>query len=299
MNIRDYKYIVAIAEFNGISKAADYLYITQSALTKFLQRVEAELDTQLFIRSGKTFYPTDAGQCYIEKAREIIRLDEELTREIAYIIDDSNKRIRLGCPTGRADVMIKDVLPVFYNKYPDVTVGCGFTSMAEQLKLLSEKKLDLAFGSVHNHDNAYQYIQLGTTRFVLVVLKQSPLIEKAAVQEGFPYPVIRKDDWVAEPFIMLPMATGSGSMVNEYLAKEKIEPNIRLYTSDVRTSMLAVEQGLGISIMWTPAKETEAVAYLSLQEIGTPQQNLYIAVRKDHKLTKPEKELVEILRKMN
>ena len=48
MNVKDYRYIVEIAEQKSISKAAAVLYITQSALTRFLQRVEEELGAALF-----------------------------------------------------------------------------------------------------------------------------------------------------------------------------------------------------------------------------------------------------------
>ena len=43
MDVRDYEYIVAIAEQGSITRAAAHLFITQSALTKFLQRTEREL----------------------------------------------------------------------------------------------------------------------------------------------------------------------------------------------------------------------------------------------------------------
>ena len=62
MDIRDYEYIVAIAEKGGISKAADHLFITQSALTKFLQRTEQKLGMELFVRKGKQFLLTEAGR---------------------------------------------------------------------------------------------------------------------------------------------------------------------------------------------------------------------------------------------
>ena len=48
MNIKDYEYIYEIARQGSISKAAEKLYITQGALTKYLQRLENELSTPLF-----------------------------------------------------------------------------------------------------------------------------------------------------------------------------------------------------------------------------------------------------------
>lgn len=74
VNIKDYKYIVEIAEQKNISKAAAALYITQSALTRFLQRVEEELGASLFFRQGNHLVLTEIGQCYVEKGRKSISL---------------------------------------------------------------------------------------------------------------------------------------------------------------------------------------------------------------------------------
>ena len=85
MNIKDYRYIVEIAEQESISKAAAVLYITQSALTKFLQRIEEELGAPLFFRRGNRLALTEIGQYYVAKGRRIIELDYELELDISKI----------------------------------------------------------------------------------------------------------------------------------------------------------------------------------------------------------------------
>ena len=83
MNVKDYEYIVEIARQKSLSEAANRLCITQSALTKFLQRVEAQLGTPLFNRIGKRFVLTAIGQMYVNKGLEIMRLDQEMEDELA------------------------------------------------------------------------------------------------------------------------------------------------------------------------------------------------------------------------
>ena len=61
MNIKDYEYIVEIAACKSLTEAANRLCITQSALTKFLQRVEAEVGRPLFGRMGRRFVLTPVG----------------------------------------------------------------------------------------------------------------------------------------------------------------------------------------------------------------------------------------------
>ncbi|XBX17400.1 LysR family transcriptional regulator [Enterocloster clostridioformis] len=61
MDVRDYEYIVAIADQGSVTRAAEQLFITQPALTKFLQGIEKELGHALFVRKGKQFILTEAG----------------------------------------------------------------------------------------------------------------------------------------------------------------------------------------------------------------------------------------------
>ena len=93
MNVKDYKYIIEIAEQESVSKAADILCITQSALTKFLQRIEQELGVPLFFRKNNRLFLTEAGSYYTEIGKEILRLDTEVEKGIARIAADKEKQI--------------------------------------------------------------------------------------------------------------------------------------------------------------------------------------------------------------
>ena len=96
MNIRDYEYIVTIADHGSITQTADQLFITQPALTKFLQRIEKALGLELFIRKGKQFILTEAGRKYVEVGHIILNLDRQLTAQLSQVAKSHNSRIRLG-----------------------------------------------------------------------------------------------------------------------------------------------------------------------------------------------------------
>ena len=72
MDLRQIQYIVAIAEENNITRAAEKLYITQSALNQQLLKLEKELGVQLFHRSRTDWHPTEAGEIYLKAAREML-----------------------------------------------------------------------------------------------------------------------------------------------------------------------------------------------------------------------------------
>ena len=61
MDFKDLSYVLAIARYQNITKAANSLYVTQPTLTKFLQNLEAELGQKLFRKLGHRFVLTYAG----------------------------------------------------------------------------------------------------------------------------------------------------------------------------------------------------------------------------------------------
>ena len=71
---RNVEYILEVARCGGITRAAEKLFITPSALSKYVLALEEQLQVKLFHRVGKTFVPTEAGECYIKKGLEIERL---------------------------------------------------------------------------------------------------------------------------------------------------------------------------------------------------------------------------------
>ena len=69
MDTKQIEYILKIAEENNITKAAEKLFITQSALNQQLLKLEKELGTPLFHRSRANWRLTEAGEIYIEGAK--------------------------------------------------------------------------------------------------------------------------------------------------------------------------------------------------------------------------------------
>ncbi len=74
MNLKEIEYIVKIAEEKGLTRAAEKLFITPSALNQQLVRLEKEIGTQLFYRSLSGWTPTEAGEVYLSADEEMIRI---------------------------------------------------------------------------------------------------------------------------------------------------------------------------------------------------------------------------------
>ncbi len=82
MELRVLKYFVTVAKQLSFSRAAESLFVSQSSLSKQIAGLEAELGTQLFVRTGRSIELTNAGQKLLQGADEMLRMEEDLVLQI-------------------------------------------------------------------------------------------------------------------------------------------------------------------------------------------------------------------------
>ena len=78
MNTKILEYMIAIAEERSVSKAAERYYLAQPVLSKHLKNIEADIGMPLFIRSHGEMKLTEAGIIYINNARAILHVEQQL-----------------------------------------------------------------------------------------------------------------------------------------------------------------------------------------------------------------------------
>lgn len=295
MDIRDYEYIVAIAEHGSISRAAEQLFITQSALNKFLQRMEQNLGLSLFCRQGGQLMLTSIGQQYVEIGRQIIRLDRKLEEEMDLERARQKGQIRLGYSMGRSSFILEEILPAFYRKYPDVQVYTRAEAGRDQMNDLQHNVLDLALYSDLERLPGLEYRAVDTDRLVLAVPWDSPLAEQAVPSDESPYPVIGQDCLENLPLITLRTSTKSGNLARNVLEQYQIHPRMVLEVSDVRSLLDAVERGLGAALFLSVPQGSRRLHYLSIAGLEVPEQVTYLVFRAERKMPPPMRYLAELI----
>ena len=83
MTIRQMKLFVTVCEHRNLTRAAGLLYMTQSAVSQNLRKIEDELGTPLFVRNGRQIVPSPAGESFCVHARNILTEYEKALAEIA------------------------------------------------------------------------------------------------------------------------------------------------------------------------------------------------------------------------
>jgi DNA-binding transcriptional LysR family regulator len=111
---------VAVAESGGVTRAAGFLNLTQSAVSMQLKRLEQSLDLGLFDRSGRTIALTPAGEQLLSYARRMLALNDEIQAKLG--AREFQGQITLGVPHDLVYPFIPQIMKRFAMEYPRVKV---------------------------------------------------------------------------------------------------------------------------------------------------------------------------------
>ena len=175
MNLKELEYVVAIADEKSLTKAAERLFITPSALTQQVLRLENELHAPLFIRSRSGWQPTEAGEIYLEAARKILFIRQDAYNRLQDQIQRSAYSLTIGLPPERGTDMFSRIYAPFRERFPDVTIQLRETSVHTQQDLIRSGQLDLGFLTLSEAQMTKdEYVSLWEEEILLAVPQKYP-----------------------------------------------------------------------------------------------------------------------------
>ena len=294
MDVKQIEYIVKIADERGITRAAEKLYLTQSALNQQLLRLEKELGAQLFKRSRFDWRPTEIGEVYLESAREILRIKHRTYNRINDMLEAKKGRLSIGFTPGRGIEMFTMVYPDFHKAYPDVVVEPRELSVRRQQVLISQRDLDIGFQTLSQQQKTDdQYISLGTEEILLAIPSGHPLAAQAA-PEGEPFAAIDLSLFRYEPFVHMYQESTVRSIVDELFAQAGFVPHILFETASNSTivAMVQSRQCCGIVPYYYVRSHPEGVTCFSLST--HPTWEIVASYRKHAYLSDAAKEFIRL-----
>ena len=181
MELIQMKYFLAVAREESISRAADFLYITQPSLTRQIQNMEKEVGQPLFVR-GKKMRLTEAGQLLRRRAEEILALYEKTERELLHPQENVGGDVYLGGGETRAMHILLRAAQKMRTQYPDIRLHIHSGDIADVCEHVDKGLLD--FGLVIEPTDLTKYESLRlpfTERWGLILSKRHPLAEKKEI----------------------------------------------------------------------------------------------------------------------
>jgi DNA-binding transcriptional LysR family regulator len=135
---------VAIVDAGSMLGAADQVYVTQSALSLQIKRLEDMIQQPLFAREGRRLVLTAAGGLLLDYARRVLALHDEAVAAVSS--GRVTGPVRIGMVQDFAETLLSGVLMRFAELHPDAQIYVRVAGTAELLGLLDRDGLDLVVG---------------------------------------------------------------------------------------------------------------------------------------------------------
>ena len=253
MTLNQILYFRKVARLENYHQAAEELYISQPTLTKHLQKLEREMGTKLFSRSGNSYTPTFAGRKYMQYARKILQIRQDWEKELKDLTENNEGELNVAFPLMRSTCMVPQIMTSFFQKYPKVKVNILEEAYSIQEKLLLNDQLDFGiFNEVHKHPKLeyellkkeemiekeierVEHTNVGTTEAVQALLESyesTPLTSGTTLAE-----LIRRPELSYEK--IAPIDKHREEL--PYDVKEQVDINIK-YDGYIKRQMRQVEQ---------------------------------------------------------
>lgn len=267
MELDQLRYFLRVAERRNFTRAAEELLISQPALSRSIQKLEAELGQPVFERKTKSVSLTEAGQLLQARAQQVLSILDDTKAEITD--DGQTGRIRVGAIPTIAPYFLPTVLKSFSLEYPSAQIVVQESTTEVLLKACNQGKIDLAVIALPVPAKYLEIEELFEEELFLVL----PPDHALASQDQ-----IRLSDVKAYPFVLLDEAHCLADNIVSFCRHRSFQP-----VSVERTSQLAMVQELvslshGISMIPAMARRCDQSDRRVYRSLTRPRPKRTVAV---------------------
>ncbi len=239
---RRLKIFHTVARLLNFTKAADELHMTQPAVTFQIRQLEEQFNTRLFDRTHNKVTLTDVGKQVYSYSDRILKLYEEMTRNITEMTGDVSGSVTLGASTTVAEYMLPLLIGEFKNKFPEVMINLRESNTEDIVSMVENNDIDLGIveGSVNNKNLVVEECKMD---HLVVIMPNDHMLASEKR--------LRVEDFVSYPFISREHGSGTQEVITNYVEKHGNgeELNICFELSSPEAIKGAVEAGMGLSIV--------------------------------------------------
>jgi len=250
MEIHQLRYFVAVAEEGSFSHAAEREHVSQPSLSQQIQKLEAELNQQLFDRLPRAVVLTEAGRTLLEYARKILAGIADARRSVAALEQEVAGRLSVGAIPSIALYVLPRLIVSFQRSYPKVTFELFEDTTDKLAQRLEDGTLDVVLASSGDETPSLKHHSLGREPLVLLVPEKHRLARRK---------MIRWSELASEKFLLLHETHSVSMHIRRLLAANHLKPEIVLQGAQLVTIAAMVAAGLGVSIVPEMMVHTEFV----------------------------------------
>ncbi|MEH7353405.1 LysR family transcriptional regulator [Neobacillus drentensis] len=241
MELRQIHYFIEVAKREHVTEAAHALHVAQSAVSRQIVNLEAELGVDLFIREGRNVKLTPIGAMFLEQMQQAMKLIDNAKREVEEFLDPEKGTIRIGFPSSLAAYTLPTAISAFRERYPHVKFQLIQASYQNLIDGVGKGEFNLALlGPVPKKEKKVKGKTLFTENFVALLPHTHPLANKRLLTLS----ELRDDSFVLFP---------NGFILREIIVNACLllgfEPQVSFEGEDIDAIKGLVSAGLGVTLI--------------------------------------------------
>ncbi|MEO8460596.1 MAG: LysR substrate-binding domain-containing protein [Dokdonella sp.] len=182
MNLRDLRYLVALAEHRHFGKAAAASFVSQPTLSTQIKKLEDELGVTLVERTPRKVLLTEVGREIAHRARDVLNEVEQIRAIARRTLDPESGTLRLGIFPTLAPYLLPHVVPNIRKRFARLELLLVEEKTEVVLRQLREGKLDAGILALPIHDHQLHSEFLFEEPFVLAVPEGNSLASRKALR---------------------------------------------------------------------------------------------------------------------
>jgi DNA-binding transcriptional LysR family regulator len=181
VELRHLRVFAAVAGYRNFGKAAEQLRISQSAVSKAILQLEAEIGTPLLVRSTRSVDLTYAGRDLLQAARDILERVERSLERARRVANGFRGSLAIGYMDIAIIGRLPELISRFTERYPDIYVDLAYSWTDRQRTALRAGDLDIGF--VHGDTDVGDFTRLlfSSEGFVIVLPELHPLAKRQSL----------------------------------------------------------------------------------------------------------------------
>ncbi|GAP99473.1 aromatic hydrocarbon utilization transcriptional regulator CatR [Leptolyngbya sp. NIES-2104] len=236
------RYFVAVAEELHFGHAAQRLQIAQPPLSQQIRQLEQELGVELLYRTKRTVRLTEAGQAFLQQARQILVQSEQAIEVAQRASRGEVGRLAIGFVGSATCSLLPDVVRSFRRQFPDVRLLLHEMTTSEQLEALHDDRIQIGFLCPPINDAELSVETVLQESFVAVLPEVHPLATQTQLSLA---------SLAEESFILSPRHLGSGfhDQIIRLCQQVGFMPQVTQEAIQMQTILSLVAAELGVALV--------------------------------------------------
>ncbi len=287
-DLQDLKAFCSLVRSGQFTSAAQELCITTSALSRRIAKIEEDMGGKLFDRTTRSVVLTSVGRTFYDKVLPLLSQLDSCVLEASRLAHGHQGKLQISTVASVGYSVMPQVLPAFYERYPDVYISIRDGNATETTRLVEQREVDLGITTPVATNSSLTKERLTSYGFNLVFAKQSRVVLP-----------VRKIDWqglVGLPVIGLNPLSSTRLQIDSMLDANDIALPWSLEVDHLATMIGLVQSGRFVTVM-PELFEARGYGLKAIPIVGLDiKRDVYLIQRRGSSLTPQAEFLAKLVR---